>query len=241
MGEATALSCDCVIPPEILTIPNIDDLRALEPCGSGCPRPLFVMEDLEVERISQVGSGKHMRLRLRGGRHSFQGIYFSMTPETACVCPGDRVDVAFTAQINEYRGERSVQMNVVDIRPSCKAECCPDTAHYRALCNGTLCAEAARQLQPERETQGVIWRYLAAQGGVIKETPMSLCRKIVRWSGKPLSLAKLLVTLDIFADVGLLTRKKQHKYILLRARTDAEKTDLNLSPTMQRLLRAKES
>jgi len=70
---------------------------------------------------------------------------------------------------------------------------------------------------------------------------MSLCRKIVRWSGKPLSLAKLLVTLDIFADVGLLTRKKQHKYILLRARTDAEKTDLNLSPTMQRLLRAKES
>ena len=36
---------------------------------------------------------------------------------------GDVVDVAFTPQINEYRGERTVQMNVLDIRPSCTA-CC---------------------------------------------------------------------------------------------------------------------
>ena len=70
---------------------------------------------------------------------------------------------------------------------------------------------------------------------------MSLCRKIIRWSGKSLSLQKMLVTLDIFADVELLTLKRQHKYILLQAHTHAEKTDLNLSPTMQRLLRAKES
>ena len=241
MGESTALSCDCVIPPEILTISNIDNLKVLEPCGSGCPRPLFVMENLVVERINQVGGGKHMRLRLRGGRYIFQAIYFSMTPETACICPEERVDVAFTAQINEFRGERSVQMNIVDIRPSCKAECDSDTTDYRASCGGTLSREAAQKLLPDRETQGIIWRYLTAQGGPIKETPMSLCRKIVRWSGKPLSLAKLLVTLDIFADVGLLSQKRQHKYILLCAKSNAEKTDLNLSPTMQRLLRAKES
>jgi single-stranded-DNA-specific exonuclease len=240
-GEATTLSGDCVIPPELLTISNIDALKVLEPCGSGCPKPLFVMENLTVERISQVGSGKHMRLRVRSGRHSFQAIYFSATAETACICPGETVDIAFTAQINEYRGERSVQMNVVDIRPSCKAECCPETDCYRALCCGTLTAAGAEKLLPDRETQGLIWRYLAARGGLMKETPMSLCRKIVRWSGRGLSLQKLLVTLDIFADVGLLTLKRQHKYILLQAHTGTGKTDLNLSPTMQRLLRAKES
>ncbi|MBE6925443.1 MAG: single-stranded-DNA-specific exonuclease RecJ [Ruminococcaceae bacterium] len=240
-GEATALSGDCVITPELLTISNIDALKVLEPCGSGCPKPLFVMENLTVERISQVGSGKHMRLRVRSGRYSFQAIYFSATAETACICPGETVDIAFTAQVNEYRGERSVQMNVVDIRPSCKAECPSQTDSYRALCNGTLTAADAEKLLPERETQGLIWRYLAAHKGLIKETPMSLCRKIVRWSGKSLSLQKLLVTLDIFADVGLLTRNRQHKYILLQANSVAEKTDLNLSPTMQRLLRAKES
>ena len=70
---------------------------------------------------------------------------------------------------------------------------------------------------------------------------MSLCRKIVRWTEKALSLEKLMTCLDIFADVGLIQMERQHKYILIRADMHAEKKDLNLSPTMQRLLQVKES
>ena len=33
---------DCEIPPELLTIENIQALGDLEPCGAGCPRPIFV-------------------------------------------------------------------------------------------------------------------------------------------------------------------------------------------------------
>jgi single-stranded-DNA-specific exonuclease len=240
-GTEAALNGDCVVPPEMLTLSNIETLKMLEPCGSGCPKPIFVMERLEVERIGQVGSGKHMRLRLRNGRYSFQAIYFSATAESACICQGDLVDVAFSVQVNEYRGERSVQMNVVDIRPSCKADCDPESANYRALYSGRLTATGAESLQPDRETQAMVWRYLALQRGTVRETPMSLCRKIVRWAEKPLSLEKMLICLDIFQDVGLLTLQRQHKYISVRVNTHAEKTDLNLSPTLQKLLQAKES
>ena len=240
-GSATALNGDCVVPPELMTMPNVDALKILEPCGAGCPKPVFVMERLEIDRISAVGSGRHMRLRLRNGRHSFPAIYFSATAETACISQGDLVDVAFTPQINEYRGERSVQMNVVDIRPSCTVECSAETENYRALCNGTLTGFGADAIKPDRETQGAIWRYLVRQGGVVCETPMSLCRKIARWTNKALSLEMMLTCLDIFADVGLIKMERQHKYILVRADRNAEKTDLNLSPTMQRLLQAKES
>ena len=240
-GAATALNGDCAVPPQMLTLSNIEALKMLEPCGAGCPRPLFVMEHLTVERIGQVGSGRHMRLRLRNGGHSFQAIYFSATPETACICQGDLVDVAFSAQVNEYRGERSVQMNVVDIRPSCKADCSAEIANYRAFCCGNLTASGADSLELDRETQGMIWRYLAGQRKIIRETPMSLCRKIVRWTDKPLSLEKLLICLDIFRDVGLLELQRQHKYISIRVNANAGKTDLNLSPTLQRLLQAKES
>ena len=240
-GSATALNGDCVVPPELMTMPNVDALKLLEPCGAGCPKPVFVMERLEIDRISAVGSGRHMRLRLRNGRHSFLAIYFSATAQTACISQGDLVDVAFTPQINEYRGERSVQMNVVDIRPSCRVECSAETENYRALCNGTLTGFGADAIKPDRETQGAIWRYLVRQGEVVCETPMSLCRKIARWTNKALSLEKMLTCLDIFADVGLIKMERQHKYILVRADRNAQKTDLNLSPTMQRLLQAKES
>ena len=88
----------------------------------------------------------------------------------------------------------------------------------------------------------MVWRYLAASGTpVIQESPICLCRKIVRWSGKPMSLSQLSTCLDIFRDVGLLEIQRLHKYVSIRLTPGSEKADLAESATMQRLLRAKES
>ena len=237
----TALEIDCAIAPELLTIPNLESLNALEPCGNGCPKPVLMMEGLTVERLQAVGGGKHLRLRLRRGRHSINAIYFSVTAQTASVCQGDLVDVAFVPQINEFRDERTVQMNVLDIRPSCQAACSPELCGYPQIRTGELTAEAAELLLPDRATLATVWRYLAAAGAVIEEAPMCLCRKIVRWSGSPLSLGRLLVCLDIFADVGLLATQRMNKYISIRLTHGSQKADLTRSQTMQRLLRMKES
>ena len=237
----TILDIDCAIPPEMLTISGIDSLSALEPCGNGCPKPVLMMKNLTVDRINLVGGGRHMRLRLRCGRHTLGAIYFSATPESASIQPGDLVDVAFNPQINEFRGERTVQMNIIDIRPACNAEVSAEMTGYHALRARQLTAPAAEELLPDRATLALVWRYLAASSGTVQESPMCLCRKIVRWSGKGLSLGKLLTCLDIFADVGLLEVQRRHKSILIRLTPGHQKADLNDSNTMQILLRAKES
>ncbi len=238
----TVLEADCAVSPELMTLANVDSLEQLEPCGNGCPKPVLVMENLTIEWIGQVGGGRHMRMRLRSGRYTLNAIYFSTTPEAASISEGDMVDVAFVPQINEFRGERTVQMNVVDIRPACKQECSADTASYRALCLGTICSDDAAELLPDRTTLGMVWRYLSSQpAGEIREAPMCLCRKLVRWSDVPMSLGKLLTCLDIFSDVGLVQTGRQHKYITLRLIPQEQKADLNQSRTMQRLLAAKES
>lgn len=238
----TSLDVDCAIPAELLTIHNIESLSILEPCGNGCPKPALMMKGLTIERITMVGGGRHMRLRLRSGRQVVNAIYFSATPESASIQPGDLVDVAFTPQINEFRGERSVQMNVLDIRPSCTAECSPEASGYRALLDDRLTADIAAALLPERATLAMVWHYLAAfSASPLQESPLCLCRKIVRWTGKPLSLGQLMTCLDIFRDVGLLEIRRMHKYITIRLTPGTEKADLNESQTMQRLLRAKES
>ena len=234
----TVLDADCVISPELLTLSNIDSLSQLEPCGNGCPKPVLVMEKLTVDRISQVGGGRHMRLRLRCGRYGFNAIYFSATPESASIQEGDLVDVAFVPQINEFRGERTPQMNVTDIRPSCTAaaDCC--CTGYRELHDGSITRELAEALTPDRTTLGLVWRYLASCNR-LQETPMCLCRKIVRWSGKPLTLGKLLVCLDIFRDVELIRIQKLHKNLCVELLPCQEKADLSTSATMQKLLGAK--
>ena len=240
-GPKTVLEADCVIPPELLTLHNIESLDALEPCGSGCPKPVLVMEQLRVDRISYVGNGRHMRLRLVSPRSAFNAIYFSATAQSASIVQGDLVDVAFVPQINTFRGERTVQMNIQDIRPACKAEVDCDTQDYHQLQRNMLDPQSAARLLPDRATLGQVWRYLSEIGEADELLPICLCRKIVRWSGAPLRLGQLLTCLDIFREVGLLETQMLHKYIRVRLLPVAQKADLNTSQTMQRLLAAKES
>ena len=237
----TVLEADCAIPPEMLTLHNVDSLERLEPCGNGCPKPTLVMEQMQIEKIQQVGSGRHMRLRLRRGRHSVNAIYFSADAQSASICQGDLVDVAFLPQVNEFRGERTVQMNIQDIRPSCKVFCSGDTSLYKALISRQITSLQAQELLPDRATLGMVWRYLSCAGGQLHETPICLCRKIVRWSETPLSVSKLLTCLDVFADVGLLEKTRVHKYITLRLIPRQDKADLSQSRTLQLLQRVKES
>ena len=236
----TVLDVDCAVSPELLTLHNVDALQMLEPCGNGCPKPVLMMKNLTIDRISMVGGGRHMRLRLCSGHTYLNAIYFSANPQTVSIQPGDLVDVAFTPQVNEFRGTRTVQMNVIDIRPSCNAECLPDAAPYRDMQRGNLTPGETAALLPDRKMLALVWRYLDAANPV-QESPVCLCRKIVRWSGKPLNLGQMLTCLDIFRDVGLLTVQRQHKYVSIRLTPGEGKADLSRSQTMQRLLHAKES
>ena len=238
----STLDLDCAVPPEMLTIPEIEGLNILEPCGSGCPKPQLMMTGLTVERIQSVGGGRHMRLRLRRGHYSLNAIFFSADPVSAGVAVGDVVDVAFHPQINEFRGLRSVQLNVIDIRPSCAAPCPATLSRYRALQDGTISPQDAAALLPDRQVLGDVWRYLAAvPGGSLQESPLCLCRKIVRRTEREMSLETLLTCLDIFRDVGLLDVKRVHMTLSISLTPKPGKTDLTKSETMQTLLRGKES
>ena len=104
-----------------------------------------------------------------------------------------------------------------------------------------LRAEEAAELLPGRPVLGDIWRYLAACGPRLQADPVCLCRKIVRHTGRPLSLSQLLTCLDIFQEGGLLTLERQHKYITITLTAGAPKADLTQSGTMRYLQQLKES
>jgi hypothetical protein len=117
-----------------------------------------------------------------------------------------------------------------------------ETGGYSALHRDSLKPAEAENLTPDRNTLGMVWRYLqGCQAAQIREEPGCLCRKIVRWSGVALSLEKLLVCLDIFADVGLLALTRDHKNLIIQLVPTNQKADLQTSATMQKLQALKES
>jgi single-stranded-DNA-specific exonuclease len=104
--------------PELLEIRNVEALECLEPFGNGNPPPTMCIRDARVSAMYAIGAGKHTRLRIDKKGKSLDCICFSMAPSILDVCEGMLVDVAFEPQLNEFRGNTSVQLHVIDIRPS---------------------------------------------------------------------------------------------------------------------------
>jgi single-stranded-DNA-specific exonuclease len=90
-------------------------IEALEPCGYGNPRPLFVAESVSVRDGRAVGrDGAHLKLLLWGAQRGFDAIAFRQADKLALA--EGRIDVAFHLERNWYQGVASLQLNVQDLR-----------------------------------------------------------------------------------------------------------------------------
>ena len=242
--QRAALEIDCAVDPNLLTEENILALDQLEPCGAGCPKPVFYMEDMTVDQLSEVGGGKHLRLRLSRGGCSFGAIFFSTTALRSGIAVGDRVEVAFTPQINEFRGNRSVQLNLVDIRPdweSRDAAACDRKLAARFDAGEELSNREVSMLLPVRSDFALVWRYLTAnvQEGVLQEDLGCLSRKISRSANCRLRPGKLWMCLQVFRERGLLTCSTDRDCVQILLADCAGKVDLEQSPLMMKLKQQK--
>ena len=240
----TDLKIDCEIPPQLLSLANVEALDELEPCGAGCPRPVLLLRGLSVEELTEVGGGKHLRLRLMRGRQSWGAIFFSTTARLAAISQGDVVDIAFTPQINEYRGLRTVQLNLVDIRPDEAARTAQAEAgqlYARHLAGEALTMQEAEELLPCRQDFVAVWKYLTsyAENGCLQEEVGCLSRKIARFAARPCCPGKTWVCLEVFAEQGLLVLEQRPKTLRIRLTSDGRKVDLERSRILIHLKKQK--
>lgn len=204
----SALEIDCLLPAALLTEENVDGLSQLEPCGTGCPKPVFCLSEALVDRVSLVGGGKHLRLRLRARDGTvLQAIYFSAGALSRRVKPGSRIDLAFHAQINEYRGIRTVQLNIIDLHVVDPAE-----LFDRFLAKQPLDASALRALAPSRLDVADVWNYLRAvlpPGRALRCELSDFCTAVAASSRERHSVRRTLPALAILRELGFLRAKRE--------------------------------
>ena len=161
---ASALDVDVVLRrPELITLWEVEQLRRLEPYGNGNNRPLFCLLGVTLDRVQGVGQNRHLKLRFSKGTVQLEGIFFSATAQQCPCQPGGRVDVAFYLQINEFRGSRTVQLQVVDLRPSLQGSAREEESLLllRRLEEGeSLSSREALRILPSRQQCAAAWRLL---------------------------------------------------------------------------------
>ena len=101
-ASPAALEADAEVEARELTVEAVADLDRLEPCGTGNPRPVLVLRGALIQSMSQVGRGRHLKLRLESKGTPLDAIFFSADGAELGLAPGGRVDVAFYPQTVSY-------------------------------------------------------------------------------------------------------------------------------------------
>lgn len=201
---------DCAITPAYITESSVEGLAALEPFGMKNPQPIFSMDNMYVEDITPISSDRHVRLTLVKDGISYTAMLFGTGAGGCGFAQGNFVDAAFHLEINEYRGRRTVQLVLKDVRLS-ECELLADqkllNLYNRYMSDGALTAAEARVLLPSRPELVAVWRHIIsrAEDGRLSVHSNALSRRVQWESKREVNIGKLFVCLDVFSESQLLS------------------------------------
>ena len=228
----------------VLTVEQVEALSMLEPYGAGNPKPVFSLSGVTVTCMSDVGGGRHLKMRASRDGRTVDMIFFSVTRAKSGLAVGDKADVAFYPQINEYRGSRTVQLHLVDLRPAFTPAQLDDFALYKRFrSGGTITAQEAGQMIPSRDEFAGLWRYLAGRNGEVVDTPVRLARRVAQEADLWESSLRTLICLDVMEELDLLTVTQEEGGALrvkLQKRKGKGKVNLFDAPLIQKLQKMSE-
>jgi single-stranded-DNA-specific exonuclease len=93
-------------------------LRHLEPFGVGNPGPVFVARDVRVASNPRRIGTDGVKVALESGRGTVDGVGWGLAARSGELRAGERIDIAYRLDVNEYQGRRTLQADLRDFRPA---------------------------------------------------------------------------------------------------------------------------
>lgn len=92
-----------------------DWLVKFEPYGQANSEPIFMTENVTVSQARKVGAdNKHWKLELAQGNKKISAIAFGLADFDLVI--GQQIDIVYNINVNEWNGNREIQMKIKDIR-----------------------------------------------------------------------------------------------------------------------------
>lgn len=109
---------DMELEGEQITIELAKELDKLAPFGSGNPKPVFLLEQAELLKVTPMGDGRHAKFTaICSDGYAVECVLFGRAREFEEVLYGGyTVDLVGTVDWQEWRGRERVQFTVEDIR-----------------------------------------------------------------------------------------------------------------------------
>ena len=226
--ELPTLNCDLeILNPRMLDMEGVESLNMLEPFGSGNPKPVMCISGAKLDKVTPIGGGRHLRFSINYRGANFECVFFSHTESEFGLNVGERIDVAFTPQINEFRFRSSVQLQVVAARRHDPKPLCSRLLNK----DGQFPLREASGYCPDRNAFVRAWRKLQAAGGAVAAD----LDGVIRQCPKGLEPERFCICLLALCELGLLSRLNPDSVFGAKIVSGSSKVNLEDSPIIKRL------
>lgn len=249
-----------ILPHDEINDQLLDLFMDFEPFGEGNPKPVFVVQDLLIDRLRLVGAKKEhlsLNLRLSDGQR-VAGIAFRQGKFSRLLAVGDHLDILTEIDEHIWQGQRSLQFNILDMKvlPSGGTLVTTWEKLNQAWLEGESLDNLSAWQDQDATTPGTFrdktelnlsvpaiqafWQALTSllrEGDVVCH-PLLLTRALSRMSGEEFSGFASARCLEILDEAGIINLQKRNPDCWIVAPgSPSGRPKLSQQPTWQRLER----
>ncbi len=234
--KVSGIDVDSRLMASEITVKSAEDTALLEPYGIANPTPLFEVDSLVIRSIMQLGE-KHTKMIVEGDGVRLTALKFGKSRSELEFYAGDRVDMLFNLNINDFRGERTAQLIVKEMRLSEGQYAIKQSdreKYLRVMSGDTFSRED--DLLPTRDDLGAVYIYLKRRFGNIRDDITGI-REILEKNPR-INYTKLRIILNILEESGVINTEyygensENMKYTVNYVKN---KVDTEKAPTYVRL------
>lgn len=219
------IQADAVLLPNMINVDTVEELGILEPFGCENETPKFLINNARINEIIPLSEGKHSKLRIETGCCRVDALAFFKSPDELMVKKDDMCDMIVTLGINDFRGNKSINLFIYDVRPHRFEQNKYFSAQsaFEAFTRGEeLPANYYRNMLPTRDETAVIYKCIPDSGISSDSLYMKFC--------PALNYCKFSVAIEALRQLGLITFSFSDS-VIKRVKTTG-KSDLNSAPIL---------
>ncbi len=112
------ITINAALPLDDISIQFYQIIAQMEPFGPENMRPVFIAKGVYDTGYTKLVKDLHISFNVTQGKTNVRGIGYNMPEHIKLIKSGKPFDLVFQLQLNEWQGNQSVQMQVIDVKPS---------------------------------------------------------------------------------------------------------------------------
>ncbi len=229
-----SLEIDMEIGPESLDVELAKSIKYLAPFGKGNPSPIFKLSGYTILNIIPLSGNKHIKFIISGGSRRIPVIWLYTEPERNPFKIGDKIDLAVTLDVNEYKNTQSLSIFIKSVKFSgvdYSAYIKSNRLFESFISGETLDREQLLSVIPTKRELKEIYLYLI-KVRILKNIGLEY---LLYRINPNLTYSKLRVALRTFSELGLIRLRETIRGVSVEARRVNFKVNLGDAPILKKL------